>query len=88
MALAAEKGVDFKKLNQKKKHKAALKEKRAKEEQDGGAPLKDEDELDEAVEAAEDHEADEDEDDEEEETENVCPSPHASAHLRLLTNRS
>ena len=29
LALAAEKGVDFKKLKQEKKHKAALKRKRA-----------------------------------------------------------
>ncbi|KND93864.1 rRNA-processing protein EBP2 [Tolypocladium ophioglossoides CBS 100239] len=77
MALAAEKGVDFKKLKQEKKHKAALKQKRAKETQDGGAPLKDdedEDGLDEAGEAEKDHddnEDDADEDDEEEETENL-----------------
>jgi rRNA-processing protein EBP2 len=35
LALAAEKGVDFKKLKEKKKHKEALKRKRL----DGGAPL-------------------------------------------------
>ncbi|KJZ75515.1 hypothetical protein HIM_04978 [Hirsutella minnesotensis 3608] len=46
MALAAEKGVDFKKLKQEKKHKAALKRKRADAELVGGASPDDDDDDD------------------------------------------
>ncbi|PNY18317.1 rRNA-processing protein EBP2 [Tolypocladium capitatum] len=81
MALAADKGIDFKKLKQEKKHKAALKQKRAKDEQDGGAPLKDDDEdgdeLNEAGEAEEDR--DDDEDDEDEDDEEEIENPNLDA---------
>jgi rRNA-processing protein EBP2 len=54
MALAAEKGVDFKKLQQKKKHKEAIKRK-TRTTQSRGAPQDDP-----SVDVDEDHEEDDD----------------------------
>ncbi|KAI2623154.1 Ebp2-domain-containing protein [Hypoxylon sp. NC1633] len=41
VALAAEKGVDFKKLKEKKKHKERVKKRQEREEKQGGAPKSD-----------------------------------------------
>ncbi|KAG6011699.1 hypothetical protein E4U43_008173, partial [Claviceps pusilla] len=46
MALAAEKGIDFKKLKQQKKHKEALKRKNSKSQLGGGSPQENNDDED------------------------------------------
>lgn len=66
MALAAEKGVDFKKLTFKRKQKAAARQER---KANGGAPVDDSsaDENEDEVEDVEGGNAEDDQDDEEEE---------------------
>ena len=83
-ALAREKGVDYKKIKQKKKYKEAIKNKRKKPEKDGGAAVRgdsddsedddweDEDQdEDEGGAAVEEEDEDDDDDDEDEEDEHV-----------------
>lgn len=76
MALAAEKGVDFKKLNQQKKRKEALKKKSSTSTL-GGVALSDKDIQDEEVDdgvLSEDDAVDEDQAEEDDEgEESVCP---------------
>ncbi|KAI8958896.1 Ebp2-domain-containing protein [Daldinia sp. FL1419] len=77
VALAAEKGVDFKKLKEKKKHKERVKKRQERESKNGGGSDEedsdvdeDEDEIKDGAELI-DNEAEEDEEDEEDEDENI-----------------
>lgn len=77
MALAAEKGVDFKKLKEKKKHKENVKRKEAAQQARGAESEEDEDDS----ESGEEVDASQDEDEEEDEAGNgVC----AVQNIRLI----